>query len=97
MRLILLIVLLLIKFNLSSQTNGVIEGTIESDKNKVFLAVVKILELNKSIFSDKNGYFKFEEVPFGVYTLIIEEPDYETVTKTIRIKFQSYYSIKTNY
>jgi outer membrane receptor for ferrienterochelin and colicins len=85
MRLILLIVLLLIKFNLSSQTNCVIEGTIESDKNKVFLAVVKILELNKSIFSDKNGYFKFEEVPFGVYTLIIEEPDYETVTKTISL------------
>lgn len=85
MKLTLLIALLLINFNLNSQTNGKIEGTIESDKKKVYLALVNIIELNLSTFTDKNGYFKFEQVPFGIYTLTIEEPDFETVTKTLSL------------
>lgn len=61
-----------------AQNLGNLTGVIKNDKNEGVDAIeVVIKELDKSTFSEKNGYFTFENVPFGHYTLTVSSMEYE--------------------
>lgn len=67
------------------QNYGNIEGQVSDEKNTIYLASVKVLELNLSTYTDKDGKFKFEKIPYGTYTFLIEEEDYETHSQSVTI------------
>jgi len=57
-----------------------IEGRVETDLtgNMHHLDSVKITLLtnNQTVFSDSSGNFSFDNVPFGIHTLLLEKDDY---------------------
>lgn len=85
MKFVLLLITLLNLLQLFGQNQGEIAGKVNDDKQSIYLASVKILELNLNTFTDENGQFKFEKIPVGTYTLIVEEPDFETHTEAITV------------
>lgn len=46
-------------------------------KQPVFNASITIVELNRSVVSDDNGYFRFNDVPVGTYRLLVTHAAYE--------------------
>jgi alpha-glucosidase len=63
-----------------------IEGRVQTDLtgNSHYLSGVKITLLanNQSVFSDNTGSFSFDNVPFGIQTLLFEKEGYVPVRKT---------------
>lgn len=49
-------------------------------------APVRILPLNKVIFTDNTGHYKFENVPIGNLTISVELPSEQPVTRSIRLQ-----------
>ncbi len=58
---------------------GIIRGlVVDYLTNEPLVAQVTIVDLNNSVYSDKNGFFEFEEVPTGIYLLKIQAINYVT-------------------
>ncbi|WP_111978590.1 TonB-dependent receptor [Algibacillus agarilyticus] len=67
--------------------NTELEGRITDQQNKVYFqgAHIKIAELNVSTVSQRNGSFRFNNLPAGEYTLVINYVGAPEVRKTITI------------
>ena len=80
----LLFLLLIFGINIFAQK---ISGTIESSgKEKIIGAIIKLKENYLHTVSNKNGYFEFNHLKKGNYTLEISFIGYETFIKKISLK-----------
>ncbi len=58
---------------------GIIRGlVVDYLTNEPLVALVTIVDLNNSVYSDRNGFFEFKEVPVGTYLLKIQAMNYVT-------------------
>ncbi len=79
----ILFLLLTVGINVFAQK---ISGTIENEKNeKIPGAFVKIKKTRLHTLSDKNGYFEFQNLKSGTYTLEISFIGYEDFTQIISL------------
>ncbi len=86
MKLLFSLFLLLVNFILYAQESkpvGIISGNVlEADKEQPLLAAsVSLVNMNdsskaQSTITDKNGYFLFEELPFGFYRIMVSSIGY---------------------
>lgn len=58
--------------NHESAAAGAIHGTVESSGKPIAGATVRLLELDRSTFSDNDGHFTFRDVPNGTYNLFVD-------------------------
>ncbi len=67
--------------------SNTIEGrVIESSTGEPLIgANIIIMENNRGAASDRNGYFRIERLPSGIYTLRVQYVGYSTVTQTITL------------
>ncbi len=67
--------------------SNTIEGrVIESSTGEPLIgANIIIMENNWGAASDRNGYFRIERLPSGIYTLRVQYVGYSTVTQTITL------------
>lgn len=68
-----------------AQQTGTLTGTVSSGQNCVGYAQIGIRELNKSTTTDNNGNFALENIPFGTYTLIVQDFDQSRYDTTVVI------------
>lgn len=64
-----------------AQNTGTISGSlldIESNNEPLIMAKVLIKETGAKVMSDENGFFKFENLAEGTYTLVSSFIGYET-------------------
>lgn len=78
---------LLFQSSLYAQQVSKLSGTVRNNNGiAVAGAVVHLLNTNYSRTTDANGVFKFNEIPFGVYTLQTDAAGYATSLKRTVIK-----------
>jgi len=67
--------------------NGTISGFVLDAKNDspIPRAHVKLVELNRELLTDDNGFYKFDKVPPGTYTINVTAKDHtsQTISKTL--------------
>jgi hypothetical protein len=75
------------KFAYSKKTMagiGILIGTVtdSTDSGAIEEATVTLVEINLTVTTDEDGYYYFESVPAGIYTLKVKAATYleETVT-----------------
>jgi iron complex outermembrane recepter protein len=63
-----------------------ISGSVKdsTDNSPVAHAILRLLPGGDSTFTDDNGYFRFEEVPPGLYQLTVGAPGYVAKTSAVR-------------
>src|SRR5688572_23515011 len=72
--------------HVSAQT-GTISGLVKGqDGNAVFSATVHLLETNQWVVSDTSGYYTFNDVRSGKYTIIFTHLNYQTDSSSIVVK-----------
>ncbi len=54
--------------------------------NEPLVAEVTIMELNRSVTSDKNGFFEFDNIPAGFYLLKVQALNYVTSQTDIKVE-----------
>lgn len=87
MKPVLYIALFLLSALSFAQSTGSISGNVldfESDNAPLMLAKVTIKETGEKVLADENGFFKFENLKDGEYTLVSSFIGYDT--KTLKIK-----------
>lgn len=62
---------------LSSQ-HKIIHGTVESLEGPIDLATVTLVEINKGVSTDANGYYIIREIPEGKFTLAVSYLGFES-------------------
>lgn len=64
-----------------------LEGTVKDyhDNSKLELATVYIEQLQKTVSTDVNGYFKLEQLCAGTYTILVAHIDCDPVKRTINL------------
>ncbi len=83
-KIIILSVILFLNLNLFAQK---INGTVENEKNeKLAGAIVKIKGYYLYAISDKNGFFEFENLKKGDYTLEVSYIGYETAIRKVSLR-----------
>ena len=65
------LILLQTTFAKAQQNYGTITGYVNSEQTPISHAYVKLTELNKKTTSNQKGYFSFEHIPAGAYTIEI--------------------------
>jgi len=66
---------------------GSIKGIIaDYITNEPLVAEVTIIELNRTVTSDKNGFFEFDNVPAGFYLLKVQALNYVTSQTDIKVE-----------
>ena len=70
-----------------AQSEGVISGKIQSEKNgtAVEFCTVHIVELNKTYQTDSKGNFKSGKIPFGEYTILFQIIGYEQQQQKVKL------------
>lgn len=81
-----LFLLAMIPLQLRAQNTGVLEGTVSSGESCIAFAQVGIRELNKATTTDENGNFRLEQLPYGKYTLLIQDYELERFDTVIVIQ-----------
>ncbi len=68
-----------------AQSNGKISGKVSYGGNESPLheALVRIVQLNRSVETDEDGSYEFTDVPAGKYTIIAHQDGFGDSTKTI--------------
>ncbi len=76
----LLLILLLAPISLFAQNKGVISGVVSNSSNhtKVAFCNIYIKEAEKLYTTNEIGAFKSEKLPYGEYTLILQQVGYHT-------------------
>lgn len=80
----IIFVFILCTLSLSAQTT--IKGIVSSKNESLPYATVQIVELKKGIAADENGYYSFENVPLGNYTIQFSYTGFKTSSKKIIIE-----------
>lgn len=84
-------VFILCTLSLSAQTT--IKGIVSSKNESLPYATVQIVELKKGIAADENGYYSFENIPLGNYTIQFSYTGFKTSSKKITIENQIAYTL----
>jgi outer membrane receptor protein involved in Fe transport len=74
---------------LTAGTNGTLEGTVSDKQTGELLpgATIKISGLNIGTVTDPNGYYTINNIPSGIYDVVVSYVGYSTLTiKVVRIK-----------
>ena len=85
----ILVSILLFAVTLNAGTNGTLEGTVSDKQSKELLpgATIKISGLNIGAVTDPNGYYTINNIPSGIYDVVVSYVGYSTLTiKDVRIK-----------
>lgn len=79
------IILLILAISLFAQSTGSISGkvTYTADQSTLHGATVQIVQLKKTVQTDDNGIFKFENIPSGKYTILVKMDGFSDSAKTI--------------
>ena len=68
---------------------GQISGRINSDEgNEIPFAQISIIELDKSFYSDKTGFFMSPKIPYGAYVIAIKGNGFNEFKDTIEFTNQ---------
>ena len=68
---------------------GQISGQINSESgNEIPFAQISIIELNKSFYSDKTGFFMSPKIPYGAYVVAIKGNGFYEFKDTIEFTSQ---------
>ena len=68
---------------------GQISGQINSESgNEIPFAQISIIELNKSFYSDKTGFFMSPKIPYGSYYISIKGNGFNEFKDTIEFTSQ---------
>lgn len=92
MKHILYIVIFFISALSYAQETGSVNGTLldfESENEPLMFAKVSIKETGAEVLSNEKGYFKFENLKNGEYTLICSFVGYETKESKITVASKS--------
>ncbi|RNL52559.1 TonB-dependent receptor [Pedobacter jejuensis] len=65
--------------------SGMLKGKVTSSKVPKEDVSVKLLKLNKSVKSDLEGFYSFEQIPFGTYEIVFSAVGYQSKKQTIVI------------
>jgi len=71
-----------------AQSNGSVNGNVldfESNNEPLMFAKVSIKETGAEVLSDEKGFFKFENLNDGEYTLVSSFTGYETKESKIKV------------
>jgi len=71
-----------------AQSNGSVNGNVldfESNNEPLMFAKVSIKETGAEVLSDEKGFFKFENLSDGEYTLVSSFTGYETKESKIKV------------
>jgi iron complex outermembrane recepter protein len=73
---------------LKNRCENVLEGKVldEHDKSPLEFANLFILELNKSAFTNEKGYYKFEGLCAGIYTIRINHLNCEPIEEKVEVR-----------
>lgn len=87
----IIFVFLFCTLSLTAQTT--IKGFVSSEKEGLPYATIQIIELKKGIAADENGYYSFENIPVGDYTIQFSYTGFKTSSKKITIKNKITYTL----
>lgn len=87
----IIFIFILCALSLNAQTT--IKGIVSSENESLPYATVQIVELKKGIAADENGYYRFENIPLGDYTIQFSYTGFKTSSKKIAIKNQITYTL----
>ena len=87
----IIFIFILSALSLNAQTT--IKGIDSSENERLPYATVQIVELKKGIAADENGYYSFENIPLGDYTIQFSYTGFKTSSKKIAIKKQITYTL----
>lgn len=92
----ILFILLFTPCFIFAQNKGVISGIVKDDKNNssVPFCTVIIKEANKAYYTNEQGFFKTEKLPYRNYTVIFQQVGYKTAENKITLDKSE---IKLNY
>jgi outer membrane receptor for ferrienterochelin and colicins len=82
---------LLCALSISAQTT--IKGVVSSENESLPYATVQIAELKKGVSTDENGYYTFENIPIGTYTILFSYTGFKTISKKISLENQAEYTL----
>lgn len=79
------IVFLLLTVSLFAQSSGTISGKVSytADQSTLHGATVQIVQLKKTVQTDDNGVYKFENIPAGKYTILVKMDGFSDSAKTV--------------
>lgn len=87
------IIFLFLLFTLSINAQTTITGVVSSENDVLPYATVQIVELKKGISTDENGYYSFENIPDGAYTILFSYTGFKTISKKISLENQAEYTL----
>lgn len=73
---------------------GAVRGNVESDGKPVAGATVRLLELDRSTYTDDRGEFYFPDVPRGTYTVFVHCIGYTSGRKSVQVDHNT---VKTSF
>lgn len=77
---------------LAPADDRLLQGVVQDENKKPLQgAVVRIAQLNKTVQTDARGYFSFEKIPAGKYTLMVTSVGFEAKEETITLNNTSGY------
>ncbi|HUI31925.1 MAG TPA: TonB-dependent receptor [Candidatus Acidoferrales bacterium] len=68
-----------------ASTGGAIHGTVKSGGKPIAGATIRLLELDRSAFSDVNGRFTFPGVPNGTYNVFVHVIGYASASNKVSV------------
>ncbi|WP_438965019.1 TonB-dependent receptor [Flavobacterium sp.] len=87
----IIFVFILCTISLNAQTS--VKGIVSSENESLPYATVQIVELKKGIAADENGYYSFENIPLGNYTIQFSYTGFKTSSKKISLENQAEYTL----
>lgn len=79
--------LFILSVSIFSQTTATISGKVvyTADQATLHGATVQIVQLKKTVQTDDNGLYKFENVPAGRYTILVKMDGFSDSAKTVEV------------
>lgn len=81
------IISLLAGISVLAQNTAKISGTVRlaGEDSVLHHASVRLVELKRSVFTDKSGYFEFTSVPPGTYTIVVHQEGFTDSSKKVEV------------
>lgn len=86
-RSLLILLLIGLPSSVLGQSNGVVRGTITGQDKGTPLhnVIVTIVELKRSVETDQNGLYEFQQVPPGSYTILAHIEGFPDEVETVKV------------